>query len=552
MALPGCAKQNNDPKEVTPTDTTPTQTAADPNKPRDGGTFTVGTFTDIVKVSPLFYDDTSSGDIVYLTMAQLYDVSPKGDIEVTERSIAAELPKVSADGLVWTIKLKSTPKWSDGSPLTAEDVAFTFSTIANKDAASPNYPYFASVKEAKALDPTTVQITLKEVDARFELNTMTINPVPAKVYKGIKPEEMDKQAFGTDPKQTLYSGPYIWTEWVEKQYIKVVRNPNYWGKKPNIETIIVKVYADQTTEIQALMKGEIDYVSAIPVAQLDAVKGDKKINIVEGPGVSYDYVGYNFKPENWPGGFVPFAGAKTRQAIAYAVNRKGMIDAVLRGHGVQLNGPFLPGSWTDTPGAAFNYPYDSAKAKALLAEDGWKPGSDGILVKDGRKFEFELLTNSGNNRRESYAAIIQQNLAEVGIKVNIKPVEFATLIDQYMDVGKYQALLLGWQLGLEPDAESIFSSEYFVPAGQNYGYYKNTKTDKLWKDGYANTDKKKRQQIYAEICKEFNNDPPYMFIAQQNGIMGHNVRVHYAKENGPIPALPYGYFFHIFDWWVTD
>ena len=530
----------------------PADTAqVDANKPQDGGTLTIATTSDIVSLNPLTYDDTASGDLINLVFAPLYDVSAKGDLVVDDWSLAAEPYKVSADGKTYTVKIKPNAKWSDGSPVTADDVAFTFQTFADPKAGLPAHDSFASVAKVEKVDNTTVNIILKEVDATFELNALNTAIVPAKVFKDVPVEKIKDSTYGKDVKTFISNGPYKWAEWAEKQYNKLVRDPNYWGKKPNIDTIIYKIYADQNTEVQALLKGEVDFIETVPVAQLDAVKANSNLHIFEGPGPAYDYIGFNFKPDNWPGGFVPFAGAKTRLAINYAINRKGMVDSVLKGHGTLINGPFLPDSWANTPEAAANFQYDANKAKQLLAEDGWKAGSDGILVKDGHKFEFDLMFNSGNKRRESYAAIIQQNLQDVGIKVNLKPMDFSALVDQYITPGKFQALLLGWQLSLDPDARSLFSSKFFPPAGQNSGFYKNEKTDALWDQARTTSDKAKRKAAYAEILKEFANDPPYVFIAQQNIMTAYNDRVHWAKEDQPVQAIPYGYTFHIFNWWVT-
>lgn len=551
LLLSACTSKSGGDKEQQNTTPPTTEQKPDPNKPRDGGTLTIGTFSDIVTVNPFAYDDTSSGDIINLIFAPLYGVNAKAEIVPDDWSVADQPYQVSADQKTYTAHIRKDAKFSDGSPLTAEDVAFTFRTFANKETASPSYASYATIKEVRVKDPQTVEIELSDVDARFvyALNTPI---VPAKAFKDVKPADIQKHPYGTDLKQTITSGPYNFTEWVEKQYIKLDRNPNWFGKKANIQTINFKIYVDQNTEVQALLKGEVDFLETIPVAQLDAVKGVKGINIFEGSGPVYDYISFSFKDENFPSGKSPFHGAKTRMAIVHALNRKGMVDSVLKGHGTILNGPFLPGAWADSPEVTANFAYDVNKAKQLLAEDGWKPGSDGILVKDGVKFEFELMTNAGNKRRESYVAIAQQNLAEVGIKVNINAMDFSALVDNWVDPGKYQALLLGWQLGLDPDAESIFSSEFFPPAGQNGGWYVNKKTDELWKQGYKVADIAKRKEIYKGILQEFAQDPPYVFLATQNFMTAYNDRVKWAKEDQPVLAISYGYVFHIFNWWVTD
>jgi peptide/nickel transport system substrate-binding protein len=303
--------------------------------------------------------------------------------------------------------------------------------------------------------------------------------------------------------------------------------------------------------VQALINGDIDFYENAPVAQIDAVKNVAGLHVESSASPLYDYISFNFLPDNWPDKFVPFASVKTRQAISYAINRKGMVDSVLKGYGTLLNGPFLPGFWAYTDGASFDYPFDQAKAKALLAEDGWKAGSDGILVKDGHRFEFEVLYRADNQRRQNFAQIIQQNLADVGIKMNLKPLEFSALIDEHVDPGKYEAYLGGWQLGLDPDIESILGSGFFPPGGQNSGFYKNETVDKLAAQGYRTNDKTQRRAIYAQVAKALSDDPPYVFLCQTNYNTIYNSRVHWAEADKPIQSLPYGYIFHVFNWWVT-
>jgi peptide/nickel transport system substrate-binding protein len=521
------------------------------SKPVDGGTITWATVSDITTLNPLFIDDTTSQNLANLLFAGLYNVDPKGSVIVDDGSLAAELPKISADGLTYTVKLKTTPKWTDGQPVTADDVIWTFETWRNPDVGAPAISSYDKVESVKKVDDTTIDIKLKEVYAPF-IYTLTTAILPSHVLKNVAPKDLQKDPYGTDPAKFVSNGPYKWASWTQKQSHTLEINPTYFGaKKPHIKTIVYKMYADQNTEVQALVKGEVDIVEQIPVASLEAVQGKPDIQQVEGPGPVYDYFGFNFNKDNWKDGFVPFAGKKTRQALAYAINRKGMVDSVLKGHGTLLNGPFLGGSWADA-GTAKNYEYNVETAKKLLAEDGWKPGADGILAKDGHPFEFNLQFNTGNKRRESVGAVIQANLKDVGIKVNLESLDFSAWIQNNVTPGKYQSVLLGWSLSIDPDAESIFSSKYFPPAGQNSGWYKNEATDKLWVDGYHVTDQAKRRDVYGNLAKEISDDLPYVFLYQQNIIEGVRSRVKFAAEDKPVMALPYGTTYHMQYWWLAD
>ncbi len=556
----GCSTNNTASNTPTPTEnnttpenTTEPETEPSADEPVDGGAIVLGTFSDIVTVNPIFVNDTSSGDVVQFLFAKLYDLDREGNVAVEPWSLAAELPQISEDGLTYTVKLKDTAKWSDGQPVTADDLIYTFDTVRNPDTGSPGISQFDKVDKIAKVDDLTVNITLKQVYAPFQY-TLVTELVPSHILKDIPVKELQKDPYGTDPAKTVTNGPWKWTQWKQGESHTMDLDPNYWGaKKPHIQQVVYKIYADQNTEVQALLKGDVDHVSAIPVTQVEAVKANDKIGIIQKPGQSYEYVGFNFDPKNFPDNYGLFDGQKTRQAIAYAINRQGMVDNILKGIGVLMNAPFLPDTWADPKDAAVNYAYDPEKAKQLLAEDGWVAGKDGILEKDGHRFSFELQYNAGNSRREQVAAVIQQNLKDVGIEVKPKGIDFAAWIDQNVNSGKFQAILLAWSLNTpDPDAESIYSSKYFPPAGQNVGWYKNEKLDQLWVDGYSTVDQAKRQEIYKEVAKEISTDLPYVFLYQYGNAIGSGPRVHWKEEDRPEPSLGYGYFFHLINWWVTE
>ncbi|WP_328804044.1 ABC transporter substrate-binding protein [Paenibacillus glycinis] len=485
--------------------------------------------------------------------ANLFDMDRQGNVTAEPWSLAAEAPTVSADGLTYTVKLKPEAKWSDGQPVSADDIKFTFDTVKNPESGSPGISAFDKVESVTKVDDKTVTIKLKQIYAPFQYSLVS-SLAPYHVLKDVALKDLAKDPFGSDPTKTVTNGPWKWTKWERGQYLTFEADPNYWGsQKPHIQTLTYKIYADQNTEMQALLKGDIDFTSAVPLPTLDTVKGKDNMGVILAPGPQYEYLEFNFDGANFPGKYDLFQGQKTRQAIATALNRQGMVDNILKGTGTLMNAPFLPNSWAAPGDAAVNYAYDAEKAKTMLAEDGWKPGKDGILEKDGHRFSFELQYNAGNSRREQVAAVIQQNLKDVGIEVTPKAIDFASWIDQNVTPGKFQALLLAWVLNTpDPDAESTFSSKYFTPAGQNNGWYKNTKLDDLWVKGYSTVDQNERKSIYQEVAKEISTDLPYVFLYQYGSPMAFDKnKVHFSDTDKPESSLSYGYFFHLINWWVT-
>lgn len=524
-------------------------TTGSTGQPKDGGTLTVSTFSDIVNADPLFVTDTSSGDVDQFMYASLYDTDAKGNVVADPYSLASDNLQASADGLTYTVKMKTNAKWSDGQPVTADDVIYTINTILDPKSGSQLAPSFDHVKDIKKVDDHTLEIHMKSAYAPFPYS-LTVQVVPSHILSKIAVKDLQKSKYGIDPATTVSDGPWNWTEWKQKEYLKFDRNPNYWGPKPHIDSVVYKIYADQNTEVQAMIKGDTDLNEAVPVTQLNAVKANKNITVLLAPGPQYEAVWFNFKSSNFPGGFDPFTGSKTRQAIAYALNRQGMVDSVLKGTGTLMNSPFLPTGWTGADAAATNFGFDPAKAKQLLQEDGWTPGSDGILTKGGHRFSFELQYNTGNSRRQQVAAVIQQNLKDVGIEVNPKGIDFSSWVDQNLNPGKFQAILLGENLTLDPDVSTLFDSKYFPPSGQNMMFYKDATVDKLLEQGLSTLDQNQRKTIYQQAAQAMSADLPQVFLYQYGLPEGLSSKVHYATADAPQAALPYGYFFHMQTWWL--
>ncbi|CAM3701159.1 ABC transporter substrate-binding protein [Cohnella lubricantis] len=536
---------------ASPSESPSASPSEDPNAPVDGGSLVIGTFSDIVAINPIYIQDTSSGDVATFALANLYDLDRSGKVAAEPWSLAASLPEISADGLSYTVKLKPEAKWNDGTPVSADDILFTYNTMKNPDAGSPAISVTDKIDTITKVDDKTVTFKLKQVYAPFIYSLYTAL-APYHILKDVPVTELEKHPYGSDVAQTVTNGPWKWTEWNKGQYLTFEADPNYWGSvKPHIQKITYKIYADQNTEVQALLTGDIDMTAAVPLPLLETVQGNSDIAVNLAPGPQYEYFAFNFKDENFPGNYSLFKGQKTRQAIAYALNRQGMVDNILKGTGTLMNSPFLATSWANPGDAATNYTYDPEKAKQLLAEDGWVAGKDGILEKDGHKFSFELQYNSGNSRRESVAAVIQQNLKDVGIEVKTTALDFATWVDQNLNPGVFEAALGAWSLSNpDPDQESIFSSKYYPPAGQNNIWYKNEKIDQLWVDGYSTTDQAQRTEIYKQIGAEISADLPYIFLYQYGTPQAFNKKINYAEEDKPEASLAYGQFFHIINWWI--
>ena len=256
------------------------------------------------------------------------------------------------------------------------------------------------------------------------------------------------------------------------------------------------------------------------------------------PSFGYTYIGWNLNNPK-------FKDKRVRQAINYAIDKQEIIKGVLLGLGKVCTGPFVPNSWAYNPEVK-PAAYNPQKAEELLAAAGWnEKNKAGFLVKDGRQFEFILLTNQGNEGRRKCAEIIQQRLKEVGIKVNIKIAEWGCFLD-IIDKRKFEAVLLGWGLSRDPDCYDIFHSSKTRPKEFNFVSYKNEKVDKLLEEGRRVFSVEERKKIYHQIHRLIHNDQPYTFLYVPDALP-----IVDARFRGIEPSVN-GIGYNFIKWWVAE
>jgi peptide/nickel transport system substrate-binding protein len=251
----------------------------------------------------------------------------------------------------------------------------------------------------------------------------------------------------------------------------------------------------------------------------------------------YTYLGYNLK--DWK-----FQDRRVRQAITHAIDKEEIIEGVLLGLGLIATGPYKPDTQWYNPKVK-EYPYDVEKARKLLAEAGWKnSGKEGVLEKDGKPFEFTILTNQGNESRARCAEIIQRRLAAAGMRVKIRTVEWAAFINDFIDKKNFEAVILGWTLGQDPDIYDIWHSSKVGQKELNFISYKNTEVDSLLEKGRYTFDPKIRKACYGRIQEILAEDQPYTFLYVPNALP-----ILHARFHGVEPA-PAGISHNMDKWYV--
>ncbi len=337
-------------------------------EPVPGGTVTLSMFSAPKGVfNPIFYEDQYDWYAMDYAFDDLWAYDDKLQLNVP---ILAEKWEFSDDGKVLTIHLRKNAKWHDGEPITADDLIFTWETIADPDYSGPRYYMVEMIKgaqekhEGKAktisgltkVDDHTVKVEFEHAQANA-LDNLWDHPIPKHVYEGVPVKEMPNHE--ATKKNPIGSGPFKFKEIKPNEYVVLEKNPDYYVEgKPYLDQIIWKVIS-QDVAIAALQNGEIDFLSNISPAEFETIEAMEHIEIKETQYFGYQYLG--FKVNN-----PKLKDKKLRQAITYGINRQALVDGLLKGHGSVLNQHMPKASWAYNEKLEDAYPYDPDKAKQLL------------------------------------------------------------------------------------------------------------------------------------------------------------------------------------------
>lgn len=538
MFLAACSggKTTTQPNEEKPKEETPKEEKND--EPQVGGDLVVGSTGAPTMFNPLYSNDASSSDIEDM----LFDELMGSDLEfnTVKEGGLAETYEASEDGLTFTIKIVENAKFHDGEPLDADDVVFTYNIPLSPDYDGVRKSTFENVEKVEKIDQYTVKITLKQVDVQFPSDALSSYGIlPEHILGDVPIAELGEHEFNT--KNPIGSGPFKFSEWKDGEYVKVVANEDHFAGRPYLDSVTYKIVPDANTILAQLQAGDIDYYAGIAQPDVPTVEGfadASNLRLESGLALAYTYLALNQRDDK-------FKDKSIRQAITHAIDRKAIVENVMAGLGEVAHVPESPLSWAYNPDVP-KFEYDVEKAKKMLADAGWKPGADGILEKDGKKFSIEVKTNQGNKVREDIVVILQQQLKEVGIEIKPQIVEFSSLIaDIDPGVWNFEAIVLGWSLSTDPDPSGIFHTKE-IAEGLNFTGYSNPEIDKLMDAQLKELDKEKRKKMIGEIQALLAEDQPYTFL-------------YYPQEFRAMPKNLEGYDFHaktqlynINKWWLKQ
>ncbi|MCC6346847.1 MAG: peptide-binding protein [Nitrospirales bacterium] len=459
-------------------------------------TITVGFLADAKRLLPLLASDSASGEI----SGYLFNGLTKYDKDITVAGDLAESWDISPDGLTITFHLRKGVKWHDGKELTADDVLFTYRTVTSPKIPTPYSSVYGPVDTVEAKDAYTVVVRYKEPYApALESWGMGIIPKHALEGKDLTSPELNRNPVGT--------GPYKMKEWVTGQKIVLEAFNDYFEGRPHIDRFVARIIPDTATMFLELKFGGIDYMGITPPQYKLQANTDffrRYFQTFRFPAFGYTYLGFNLLNPF-------FSDKRVRRAMAHAVNKQEIIAGVLLGYGTPCTGPFPPESWAYNPDVK-DYDYNPEKAKALLAEAGWKTNAHGLLEKNGRTFSFTVLVNQGNDARIKTAQILKEQFRRVGIEMNIKVLEWQAMLHDFIDKKRFEAIIMGWALSRDPDLFDIWHSSKTKEGEFNFISYRNDEVDRLLIEGRQTFGRERRKRIYHRIHSLLAEDQPYLFL----------------------------------------
>lgn len=465
--------------------------------PVPGGTRVDATAGEASKLNPYLAGDSSSSDICDMIFNGLLRYNSKLQLE----GDLARSWQVKDGGRSIVFKLRPGVRWQDGVPFTSADVKFTVESILDPKVASPRKSGFDLISSIETPDPLTVIAHYKKAFAPA-LEAWGIGIAPKHLLEG---KNVNEDAFNRDPVGT---GPYKFVKWVDKQYIELAANPDYFEGPVRISKVLIRQISEPATQLLEMKSGGIDGMTLQPEQYAKQTGGeafDKLAKKYRYPGLAqYTYLGFNQARQ-------PFGDKRIRWALSYAIDRDELIKGVAEGLAQPCSGPYSPLMPAYDPSVK-PVPYDLTQAAHILDQAGWKPGPDGIRVKDGKRFEFNLITNAGNEPRKRIALILQQQFAKLGVKADVQIIEWSTFLSNYVDKKNFDAVVMGWQLSLDPDQYSIWHSSQTADGEFNFISYKSPVVDKLLERGRSEFDPAKRIAIYRALHRQLAADQALCFL----------------------------------------
>jgi ABC-type transport system substrate-binding protein len=469
---------------------------------------------------------------------------------------APELLPATEHNPVIIFNLRENVKFQDGHIFDAHDVKFTYDAIMDPKNLSPRIADYEPVKKVEIVDPLTVRIVYKRLYSpaigtwgmgilpEHLLNSQALKAEALKLGQDSAEFTMRQSAFKRHP---IGCGPFKFREWKSDRFIILDRFDDYWEGPPNYKKYLFRVLPDLLTQEMEFYAGTIDSYGVQP-HQVKRLKEDPRFQSFSGPSFGYTYIGYNMRRK-------PFDDRRVRQALSMAIDVNKIIEYVLYNQGERITGPFV--KQTDF----YNHdikpvPYDPEGASKLLAAAGWQRNAEGWLEKNGQRLQFKLITNNGNDIRKAILAIAQDSWKQIGIDVRTDLLEWSVFIQERVNKMDFDALVLGWSMGIDPDLYQIWHSSQTNPNQLNFVSFNNPEADDLIVKIRQEYNHAQQVQYCHRLHEIIAYEQPYTFlyVGKWTAILDNRIVI---RESGDTAGFVYkkitptktdSYTFHFNKW----
>ncbi len=527
----------------------------------DGGTLVIGVRSEPESLNPLTALSQTSRNIISLVFRRLADLNE--DLTTFTPQLAKKWV-FSSDSMNLTFHLRTDVLWHDNKPFTAADVVYSYQLQINPNVAWDGISYKANITSVQAPDDSTVVFAFHKKSLSMLMDAVEGYIVPKHILEHDPPEKMHESHFNRNP---IGTGPFRFLGWKDQQTVTLIKNISYYEiGKPHLDRIIFKIVPDNLNLLTQLKSGEVDLVEGIYPKDFQGIVknwdgGKSSVRPVSYMGRRYDFIGWNLiDPDTYqealqnenteititdyikPNKF--FGSQKVRSALTMAIDRDALTNAVNFGMALPMNSPAPPILAAYNEDANIHWLYDPRQARKLLSEEGWiDSDKDGILDKDGVAFEFEMVTESGNVRWKQVATIIQDQLGKIGIRVTPRLVEPALLYGKMLPPKDFDAVVIGWVVGLTMDLAPLFHSSSFLTPFHFTGYY-SPRYDSLDSASKNTLDPETAQKYYNDIARLLSYDLPYTWLYYRLECSA----IHKRFKN--VMSDKRGMYINPEDWWI--
>jgi len=458
------------------------------------GTAGIGTFNPAAANEDLDYQ--VQRNVVLMTLL-------RADASLEPRPYLAESWELNSDSTEVVFRLRDDVRWHDGEPTTAADVAFTFGLVRSPEAQFPNAQWFEGWEGAEVVDPRTIRFAVRP-RAGLLAGWTRLPILPRHLMGDADPATIATHPFGADP---TGNGPFRFVEarggetWVFEANAEF---PEALGGRPYIDRLVYRAVAEPATQLAELRAGGVHFVQRLSPAQVEQVRAEPGLEVIEYPSRAYGFIG-------WNGQRPMFQSADIRRALTMAIDRRAIVDAVRGGLGEVANGPVGP--WHPAFEAGRDpLPYAPDSAAALLERAGWSDtDADGVRDRDGAAFRFRIVTSENPTYRD-IAEIVQSQLSRVGVAVEVGGMEGASFIDAILSPERrFDAFVLEWNPDFEVDDRQLFSCDAIGEAFQ-FASYCNRELEPVLDSIPMARSREDANRLIREYTRIVGRDLPFTFL----------------------------------------